>query len=1752
MNVKSIVGWIMVIIQAAFPVWINMYVALLYSTAAQADAAFDAQYNQLLQSGSMGAANEVYNYNLPELNTESTHSLAEEEYYTDDTQRYLKAEVHAKDTIENFNTGAGYSMSDLNEQMSINAQYQSDPESINNLIVNENHRDIAIVDCSGLSGSALIQCNQRNTRSELLESLQGRPNFDGFVDDVLGNSQDIMDGTSIFTQEFLSNDACSTITNDGVDGEPIYITRQETCTRQYELPTQECPIARDIETSYRVIRTLFEIDTLADVDDSPVNFVSCGSGCNKVWLGTVGDNYLSGNCTIFEEDIPLKIVQPNAITSVLIDYAKWDDWMQIYVGNSKVWSGPHYSRSHFVDEERTQVRFPPETSGACELSTSWSKNPNVRIEDHFLNANPGDILTIKNRVSVAGNGEAYARAIINWTPSQVTWQHCRANTGDLKPFRRLCGDFIRDIATPDMCEWALSGAGGTSIKDKALGLGCTNYFNQINNTLDAGHKLSNQEPSGSNTNHVPDPVAVGNTTEGARKYINAKFMNSCIHMLDKQNVPSSTSAQFKQIYDNLGLDSRAADISAAYNAAQGRTLLECPPISSAITGAPADLTGEHIIEMPVMKSDPWTSATTAESMFGINTKVTRRHFRNNYYQPGRHVPWYLDVHTDGFYEYEILDWGNPGNNWTIKLKLKLEYASYVRVNIALHEVVKSSFRPAEDCQICPAVNAHVGGDNLTIQGALVKTNTTCHGSHCNPTQNTGYNRCYYGFDPGANDCPSGWVKNPNGFCGMHTTSGCSYPNRSDEFFRQKCNVGFEQFLDNKLDATLRCVEEVDAFETLGGVIFDNKHPGFSFMLPSWQLTLGTTPVSNDCYKAILEIDPNNDVIDPYECDTLAGKEKQDCLDGKVCFPGVIPEDEVCYPLDFNLDIPGSPLLPTHPECGEYVSNPDCTINEEETRCIDWVTDASMDGEITCVAEEVVFDCLEQTGTMPGTGDSTSLVCNNDIKCMGEECVSIVEESNNNFGEAATALKMMNEMRSNMNCVDQEDPMTCRIFSGEISRCRDYRIFGAPDCCSKSDTGVPSGGWVAKARLTASIFEFASHEYTQKMMFNSWTGIESIADIPGGSWVDGTYSAIVEGVNTYLYQPVISGWNSMATSVGADWAQISQVTQEAAVRSGAAAGGASAGTESIFGDGLAQYAAQGVYDATSYFSPELANDIFAANSEGVVQGFGNEMVNSIASQLGTVLTVIGWIYLAYQIYNLLINLLYACDEQDVMTVQKNETLNCERLFKTCTSKFFWGSCKTYTTKYCCFDSPFARVFYKQAAIQFGEREGKDWKTYMQDHSCRGFLLTDIETIDFDRMDFTEFTNLLMTPGILAYDPNAMPDDYKPQGKWADGGANTGPGMNELNADAINPGLEFMDESHQSNRTDIVVNEAESMLWYDNNVSSSSACYYDCNVNGKTGFYDSQNGVCQEVIDQTTTPSYSCSEPASTLNGNRCEKEVTGPTFPRCAPDFVERYEQNLYYPYDWRLNCVYSEVVRQEPEASCPSGFTTNFLENQCEGYSTVPKEKTCSSLGTGFSIVDDKCIKNEVDLQPLNYECPAMYSPSGDNSECELITTDSPSSGNTCDNGVYNASTGLCDVRYTKPISKYCPSSDYTHDGSGYCVKTTVLEFYVQLTCPAGYDEMDSVTCKRLDQIEPLSYTCSHLGYGWAYENGDCVRETTTSHNPGEYCQNELLTYNPATGDCRKTYDTPAEASCPSDYVLGGNTCVKRYGGTYTGTYVCP
>ncbi|MGG6412296.1 conjugal transfer mating pair stabilization protein TraN [Vibrio cholerae] len=221
---------------------------------------------------------------------------------------------------------------------------------------------------------------------------RSRPDFS--KDPILNLSKKTYEDMDLIADGFGDCSAETTINQNTINA---HVPEYERCQRVVD-QSADCEVAHDYDAS--VVKHY----------DGPYNLKSCGEGCTELWIGKIGDDYWAGNCKIYEEYTRVQVSNPDAIVSATLEYAKWDDYMQVWVGKSgqetKVWSGP-------------DGNFPPETAGKCELSTSWERNLNVDVTPYFKNVKDGDVVTFKIRVSVTGEGEGYGRIKLRYDPSKA-------------------------------------------------------------------------------------------------------------------------------------------------------------------------------------------------------------------------------------------------------------------------------------------------------------------------------------------------------------------------------------------------------------------------------------------------------------------------------------------------------------------------------------------------------------------------------------------------------------------------------------------------------------------------------------------------------------------------------------------------------------------------------------------------------------------------------------------------------------------------------------------------------------------------------------------------------------------------------------------------------------------------------------------------------------------------------------------------------------------------------------------------------------------------------------------------------------------------------------------------------------------------------------------------------------------------------------------------------------------------------------
>jgi len=480
----------------------------------------------------------------------------------------------------------------------------------------------------------------------------------------------------------------------------------------------------------------------------------------------------------------------------------------------------------------------------------------------------------------------------------------------------------------------------------------------------------------------------------------------------------------------------------------------------------------------------------------------------------------------------------------------------------------------------------------------------------------------------------------------------------------------------------------------------------------------------------------------YTCTSRIDVEPGDCkiVEGNVLCPDMLSpppfeggdsfclEYRVTTDCDFNkgemacwTDAQGVEHCPTNEggavsSCEKYEKDPNCGFVSEN--CVEGAQGESGN----CYVSDETWDC-GYDADVPTVSSDTSYTCEGEIRCMGDECASPNKEQNKDFARAAAALQAAEAVRQDATCepvegAEQANAMNCEIFKGEAYECK-KAVGGYVDCCETPD-GVSMGDYLM-------------------LMFNTHQAMTtSLASTSlGGTAVSGAWET--------LRQPYQTGWDGVTSAWSSIKGGFSNAFDTLTGSSTAAASeGAKTGVIAGAKQALMKKTAQWTADA---FGPQAANALFvqaggSAAGSGAIGANGQVAEGATVQLGGAVGTALSGIMLAYTIYSvtkLLIQIIYACEEEEFELGAKRELKSCHHVGSYCASKFL-GVCIEKRQSYCCFNSPLSRIIQEQARPQleigWGDKKEPD---------CRPLTTSQISGIDWDKINLDEWLGILQGNG-----------------------------------------------------------------------------------------------------------------------------------------------------------------------------------------------------------------------------------------------------------------------------------------------------------------------------------------------------------------------------------------------------------------------
>ncbi len=431
------------------------------------------------------------------------------------------------------------------------------------------------------------------------------------------------------------------------------------------------------------------------------------------------------------------------------------------------------------------------------------------------------------------------------------------------------------------------------------------------------------------------------------------------------------------------------------------------------------------------------------------------------------------------------------------------------------------------------------------------------------------------------------------------------------------------------------------------------------------------------------------------------------------FPGDDPTEAICYqgvahstcgvpvpPPECWIDVRGD----EHCEQGDgsiLISDETCETLEADPEC--GFVSSTCIGEDSqtgvCLLFEETWTCRRPVETTD-VGVTTTYACDGPVRCMGGECIDYdaYQEDNDDFAKAASYISMRDYLALDADCLAGD----CTFFTGEPMHCKTV-LGGIVDCCDDPE-GVSIGDYLKLIALSRQI----DKKYGLLDQIPAVTGAWATVTEP----FTATWDAIRKPFASVMDDVVGSSVESLSL----------EAAKQAAI------------------DAMATWVG-------STFGAAAQSALFTVDVAGNFT-FGGE-----GAWLANTLIYIYYVYLIYMVVTLLIQILFECTEDEIDLGVERTLGSCHYVGRYCGSRFL-GACTKRIKGYCCFNSPFGRILQEQARPQLGADFPDPAFGTAETPICTGLTVDQLERLDWDAIDLSEWVEILTTGGVLPEGYDAM--------------------------------------------------------------------------------------------------------------------------------------------------------------------------------------------------------------------------------------------------------------------------------------------------------------------------------------------------------------------------------------------------------------
>ena len=435
-------------------------------------------------------------------------------------------------------------------------------------------------------------------------------------------------------------------------------------------------------------------------------------------------------------------------------------------------------------------------------------------------------------------------------------------------------------------------------------------------------------------------------------------------------------------------------------------------------------------------------------------------------------------------------------------------------------------------------------------------------------------------------------------------------------------------------------------------------------------------------------------------------------------------------------------------CKTFRSKPECKVIKSE--CMNKRADG------VCILQTNTYDCGKDV-VVSDVKSTQTTSCTGVVRCMGSDCIEPKMTQSGSFNEVAAKLQAAQFMTQDMNCGNSSsgtpNPSNCKVFSGKPLTCK-TAVGGVQDCCDVP-TNLSAGdyiqGLLAMGKLDSSLMALQEGSAIK--------GVYQVVRTP----IANTVSTVTKPFASYI-ENISSAAKEFVSPVSEFVEQLKKQVQDAI----------SDIMKDLFKDTTKDLTADAAGSEASQQAAEKAGEKAA-----------EEVMKNIAGAASVIMTV----YTIYVVAVMVIQAAFPCEPPEFELAAKKSVKSCVEVGSYCAKKALGSVCIEKLKSYCCYNSPLSRIVNQQLRSPASSVLGTFGPP--ENPSCDGLTISQLATVDWTKVDLSEWTALLTQHGLQPK-PSLMNMDSltgsgntlnRIDGNRLDAGERTEERFKDLNTDQI---------------------------------------------------------------------------------------------------------------------------------------------------------------------------------------------------------------------------------------------------------------------------------------------------------------------------------------------------------------------------------